>query len=524
MPLAWAATAVVLGTLGASSPQAAALRSPDSEAIQIVGDRAVPASVYRHLVEQAGLGPDPEGARAACARIEGFLQAAGYVYAEARCAAKDDQLVVVVDEGTIERVAFPGQSGLTAVAGAVAFRLEGRVFNRAEFARSVARLERALGTRVTGYELVRTSTQAEVPFQLSDVEELADFTGMTGGGRYVLRLHLENEFMSPGFGFGLGATGPDGLITELRYRWADVARRDDRVKIWSEVGLRVTEVIGGDPPPLVSRAGAGVARFSPELGVPGLRWFARLSTSYLNRLRRDLNDASYDLLEPQVGVGLAWRRGEFRQLKVAVGADYRALIAADLASTEAAPRTTGFARGYVDLEGDWSLFMPPSGRLDHSLLLGGYVRAYATDAPYVDTRLTIEKGFRLGRYNEIRFEARGVALAGGYGLVDEYRVSDLFRGLYGDELYTARAATLSTEAFLSLERERVRASAFVDGLAFRSSEIATGRDRVQPGFATGLGLHALFFETYQGSVYVLMGLVNGRSIDGGFNLSLARIF
>jgi hypothetical protein len=504
-------------------PPRAALRTPDVR-VRVLGNRALPDAVYRHIIAEPELTISAAGARTACRRVERFLAAAAYPYAHVRCAVGDGALVVAVDEGTVERVAFPGQGGLTAVAASVVFDLEGRVFNRIEFHRSVERIERTLGVAVEGYELVKTSTTAAVPFQLSDLKGLATATGLRESGRYLLLIHLDRDFMSPGLGFGLGATGPDGLITEVRYRWADVLREDDRLKVGTELGLRATELVSGGDVPLISRGGLSLEQWSPEVFGPRLRWFAEARGTYLNRQRRDLGGASYDLLEPRASVGLAWRRGEFRKLRVGVGADYRYLIDSDLETAGARTRTTGFIRAFIDVDGSWAFFQPKSLRLDHSLVVRGYARAYATDAPYADLRLTVEKGFRIGRYNELRLEARGVALVGGYGIIDEYRVSDLFRGLYGDRLYAPRAATASAEFFLSLERERIRASVFVDGLAFRPSEFATGASTVRPGVGTGIGLHALFFEAYQGSVYGLVGIAQGRSVDGGFNFSLARMF
>lgn len=513
-------------TLAADSP-ATALDAP-SPSLRIVGHRAVPAGVYRAILrERLDLEPpfDPVDARRACDATVDLLEEAGYPYAVAWCRDDAERLVVVVDEGTIERVAFPGQSGLTAVAANVVFDLEHRVFQRASFAREVERLERTLDTRVTGWELIRTSSAAPSSLQVSELVDLESVTGIEPGGRYVLVLHLRNEFLAPGFGFGLEATGPDGLITELRYRWKDVFGTDDRLQSSAEVGLRITDLIGDDePPPLVSRAGLGVSWYSARLSGGPFRASGSVRGRYLNRQRRDLADSSYDLVEPEGALGLLWRAGEYRQATLRMGVDYRSLVASDLGSTDAEPRTTGFVRAFFELDASVALFQPKTQRLDHSLQLRGRARGYATERPYAALEATVEKGFPVGRYNDLRLEGRGVGLVGGFGIIDEVRVSDLFRGLYGDRLYTSRIGSLSSEFFLSLERNRLRASVFLDGLVYDPSQFANDGSGARPGIASGVGLHALFFETFQGSIYGLLGVADGQRLRGGFNLSLARVF
>lgn len=501
-------------------------RGQDPTEVRVVGNRAVPRAVYAHLVTswlEAGVEPGRVEEQ-----LELFLRTAGYVYAEVkvRLGARG-QLSIVVDEGTIERIVFPGQSGLTSVIASATFELDDGVFELEAVRRELDELELRLGQRVMGYEMTETSTKGWSPLQLRDVGVLAEAFDVPPVGRWVLSIQLATPFMSPGWGIGLSTTGPDGLVTELRYRLGELALDDDRFQLGAEVGTRVGELVGGGGAPFFSRAGVGVEWFSSALAFPPLRAVLGVDATYLNRLRRDLEGSTYDLLETDGWVGAHWQAGELRNALLRLGVDYRALLDSTLGTPEAAPRTTGRLRGFVDLVGEVIVFTSPGRRLDQQLAFEGHLRGYFQPEAYADFRLTATKSFPFDRYGDLRFEVRTAALFGSFGILDEYRVSDLFRGMYGDRLYTSGALTASTEVFGSLERDLVRASLFVDGIVHRGSAFGDedeSRLGIHAGVAGGVGLHGLVFSTFQASLYGVLGAIEREPVDAGINLSLMRLF
>lgn len=499
---------------------ALAAATPEST-YEITGNRAVPTSVYLYLLErkEAARGA-PLPAEDVERRLGRYLRAAGFPFAEVSARSEGGKILVLIDEGTVEQVIFPGAGGLQAIIAQTVFRLDDDVYNELAFAQACERLEEMVGTRVLGHEMRRVETDDQVaPFQVGDIEAVRELMRLRTG-RYVLSIELEQSFMSPGWGIGLGSNGPDGLVFELRHRWKDGLLEDDRIVVGGEVGLRVGELLGGGDKPALSRAGLRARWLSPELGPP-LRAEAFLRPAYLNRQRLDLDGSTYDLFEPEGGLGLVWVGSQTLEAYLQLGLQERILYAPSR-SDRARPTTTGKLRGFAELRLDW--LAGESLRRDHRLELELVARGFAVDQPYVDLLLRLAKSLPIGAYSDVRLSAKGQALAGGFGLLDEYRVSDSFHGLYGDSLYATRLAKAEAELFLSLEREFLRISGFVSGIALETTEFAVDEPEAQPGVAGGIGLHGLVFSTFQASLYGVVGIIGDRELATSVTFSLMRMF
>ncbi|NJK90329.1 MAG: hypothetical protein HC923_13725 [Myxococcales bacterium] len=447
----------------------------------------------------------------------------GYVLAKVRARAEDGELLLIVDEGTLERVVVRSESAMTSTLIHVVIDPSHKVFNLYEIRRQMEEANERLGLDLIGFEAVRLADDgSESPLSLSNIETLGGLVEISPRGRYELRIHVLERFMSEGFGVGIEATGPDGLITEVRYRQADVFSRDDRVLVWSELGLRIDEIFSSSGRPIPSRAGLGLGYLSPSLGGPRIRILA--TELYLNRQRPDLDDSTYDLLQTEAAAGLWWAPFRYAEIALEGGLQYRTIIDEDGPDDVPSPTTTDIARMFVQLELSSRWFIPESGRLDHSLAAQLAFRQYVAPRPTSEISLFVEQGFPFAGYSEIRLEGTAMALFGSFGLLDERRLSDFFRGLYGDEIYTNSLAMVSSEIFLSLERERLRASWLVDGVVFQPSSFAFDDPRTRLGVVTGLGLHAMVLETFQASIYGVVGVVEDEPVDLGVNLSLARMF
>lgn len=489
---------------------------------RIVGNRAIPTSVYLYVLDHASQVAAPRDTDAVRETLDTYLSEAGFPYANVQVTPKAGGVEILVDEGTVERIVFPGESGLGAVLAHAVFELDDMVFNTHRYDQAVKALEERLGKRVLGHQMVRTSTSnVFAPLQIHDIGPLADAIELRSLGAHVLLVELEQSYDAPGWGLGLSSTGPDGLILEGRHRWAQVFSDDDRLVLGASIGLRIGDLFGGDAP-VLSRGGLGLRWISNPL-IPHLRGTVRLGTSYLNRQRLDIGDISYNLLQPESSLGLLLTESDLGEAHLLLGVQDRILLDRNL-DPEVQPTTTGAIRGFVDLSGELSLLPSPTRRLDHRLKIAASLRGYSHPSPYGDLRLGVEKGFPLGTYNDIRFKVRGRGLVGDFGIIDEYRVSDMMHGLYGDELYMSAAGAAMVEGFLSFERERFRGSLFLDGIAVRPSEYGEGSTKVRPGISGGLGLHGLIMSTFQASIYGVVGVLGSEPVDVGVNLSLMRLF
>lgn len=504
-----------------ASEQTDLLEAP-APRVEVRGNRRVPTSLIRQLVnlEDDSLA----NLSVAASQLEGKLIRAGFVLAQVEVVLDDEAYALVIDEGSVERVVFQDESALSAARANFIFELEDSIFNEEDFQASVQELEKRLGRNVVGVQIgLRAGGRGG--FQLSDIsKEVPELVGLLDEGRYVIVMELEDAYMSPGWGLDVNATGPDGLIAGLQYAWKDAFMEDDRIQTSASVGIRVGELVSNDEDiPLISRGGVGVEWLSGEIG-DRVRWFTDLDGTYLNRQRLDIGRLNYNLIEPQLTTGITWVQRERWALEMGAGVDFRALVAgAQLPEDGPRPTTDGVPRAVLRLKGS-ARFLPStySLRRDQFLELSLSIKGILSTQSYISAELEAARSFPIGRYSEVRTRLQGAALAGDSGLIDEYRVSDYFRGLYGDRLFSSRLVKSNVELFLSLEREYLRVSGFLEGIAASGSRFtSTG---VRAGGATGLGIHTLFLQTIQGSIYGVVGVLNDESVDVGINLSLTRLF
>ncbi|MGF1511313.1 MAG: hypothetical protein ACFB9M_17620 [Myxococcota bacterium] len=501
--------------------------APGSEfELKIEGNRRFSAPVLRRLARVPEVATYPEALRASI-RLQRVLKDVGFILAITDVFPRDEHLVLWVDEGSVERIVFPGQSPLSAATAQLLFELKNNVFNQVEFEEQIEELEATMGNDVVGYELVRRSPKNPF-FQLDDIGAIADTVDLREG-RYILAVKLAQRFEPPGWALDLYATGPDGLVSGVLYRWANVFTPDDRLSVLGNVGIRFDQVFSTDSGiPVFSRGGGRFRWFSsPVLG--SMRLVGAAGASYLNRQRLDLSTetftASFDLLEPFGEVGVLFERAGRGRLSMTFGADFRELLEEDLPDDGPQPTTDGILRGFAELRGDLQLF--PSRqryRVDQRLQVSTRIRTIITARPYVELSLNAERAFPLWAYSELKIRLQSEILGGEFGLLDEIRISDVFRGLFGDTRFTSAVGVLTTELFISLQREYLRLSVFADGLVASDSRFVESERDVRVGGSFGVGIHALFLETIQGSIYGVFGGLQDESFDGTLNLSLSRLF
>lgn len=519
----------------ADDDEDAATRAPRARRrLNVSGHVVFSRNVYEAVVGLSPYTPINERvARRAETEILRFLRASGYQLARVAARPGEDIIEVVVDEGRLRRVVFPGQDAMRAIGMTLALDLQQNVFNRPDFEAKLPELEREFGVTITGYELKPTEAQSGRDFGIPGLpgfKTLSEWLNVPTQGGWELFIFSTSEELPAGWELNADFVGPDGLTSSLLYRWRSALMRDDRLEVSPEIGLRVQDVVtDGEGRRAWSRVGGGVRWLSPPIGPARVRPFVWPRALVISRQRRDLNLELYDFVQFEPVVGSRVPVGDVLELRLGVGVQYRNLLLIRReAGAPVVPKLTPADewRTLFSVGAEFD-FGQETLRLDRPHRLGLEGRAYTLvgrqQLYYVSA--DYDKVWSAFAYDDIVLGVAGESVAGDVTFTDEVRLSDHLRGLYGDEFFTDQIASLSLEYRYALVENVLKIAAFHDGAVFRGFDRETGREFPRFANAFGLGLTAVVFEFFEASVYGAVGLMseNGPT-DIGLAVSLEQLF
>lgn len=501
--------------------------------LAVSGNVVFSPNVYEAVV---GLSPSTPVNDRVARRVETeilrFLRASGYDLARVAARPRGDLIEVVVDEGRLRRVVFPGVDAMHAIGMTLALDLQQNVFNRPDFEAKLPELERQFGVTITGYELVTTDDQAGRDFGIPGLpgfKTLSQWLNVPTEGGWELFVYSTHEQLPAGWELNADFVGPDGLTTGLLYRWRSVLVPDDRFEVSPELGLRVQDILtDGEGRRFWSRAGGGVRWLSPPMGSADIRPFVWPRALFISRQRRDLNVELYDFFQFEPMLGGRFPVRDWLELRLGAGVQYRDLLlvrqepdAAEIPKkTPADEWRTLFSVGADIRFGGEPLRLDRGHRLQlegRAYTLVGTQELYYLSAKY-------EKVWPVFEYDDLEIALAGETMAGDVTFTDEVRIADHVRGLFGDDFYTDHIASLSLEYRYAVVENVLKIAAFHDGTLFRGVDRETGREFPRVANAFGLGLTAVVFEVFEASVYGAFGFMSDGPSDLGLVVSLSQLF
>ncbi len=490
-----------------------------AEQVVVTGNRVLSSQVYRALVnlpENARL--TLKTARRAEQDLSRFLQLAGYELAEVEVKVVGKQLQVRVDEGRLERVVFLGSTGLGTLRLQLMLDMPERVFNRPDLEAQLDRFRREEGLRITEYRLITTKTATSagvlVPTQVGGVELMRE------PGRYELHIRMDEPDYPAGLGLELRGEPADGVVSAVRYRFADVVLENDRVEVAGLFGFRPQKVFAGaDRQRWVSRAGARAAWISPQLPEVPLRLLFGGQGSWGSRAREDLGIVRYDKVEAVADARVRLRPSRFIELEAGGGALLHMVtsVAADTVGPDEQPRYQPivFVRGGLMLGDD-------DVRLDrlHEIELD-LMQVFGTDAR-ARINLTYEKSIGLG-FDDLVFVGGASVVLGERPFYALDRVGEHAKGAYGDLLYAWALGAGGVEYRLSISRELLKIGFAYDVCAFARD---LGDRETEPGLvqALSVGFHALLLDSFRFSMWGVAAWAVGETPEPGVSISLSQVF
>jgi hypothetical protein len=530
MTMSALATALFLA-LAASPAGDAPAPSPPASAparLRLVfhGNVVLPEEVYLAILN---LPPDAPATEATAAEVRDtlthFLQRAGYELAAVGVALAGDELHVAIDEGRLGKIILPGQGAWGAFEANIDLELPHKVFNRPAVERLVQRIGSRFDVRVESFELVPSTEVEHFGPQIQTLGPVEGVVQTVFGkplipphSRYDLVIVSHRNEWAHGFHVGAGLSGADGFLARGEYLGEGLLWDRDRWIARAEVGAKVRSRL------ITDQAAFSFTRGALELGWrgPPLEWHGwklrpslDLGASYLSRQRPDLPLESYQrtLVQSVASLRIEPRPG----LELSLGAgieriDVFGLQPAYGLSIPGGVAPIGLTHALVQAGAD-IVFDPGEIRRDrrHELHLEAQLHPASARSHYEVVRWNYQKVFGYG-WHDLLIGSRGAFFWGEPPFTEEMSVGGaLVRGVFPDQLYTRRAASLNLEARISLVRDLYKVAIFHDLAVFQE------RDRVghttRPRFANsfGLGLTALIADAFQVGVYYSVGFTNATS-------------
>jgi hypothetical protein len=517
----------MLAALLAVSVAAAPPRAPPVP-VRVLGNKVLSDYIYRRAAKiPRGAEVDAQLVAAVERRVLTYLRGQGYELARVAVRPRSGGVEIAVDEGRLDKIVFPGQDAMRALGMKFTLKLPNDVFNRAAVDRQLPNLEQQFGVKIRGYEVRERKVDPNRDLAISSITGLDQLIALPEPSRYELYVFADREELPRGLDFKVQARDPDGLTAWLFYRFHSVLLDDDRFEVFPEVGLRLQDIVqDGQGRRFISRAGASFRWLSPPLTSQKLRPYVQPRFLFLSRQRRDLDISRYDFieLEPTFGLQVPFTRRV--DVGLGVGMQFRRLTGLR-DGPDPPPRVDPVQRARALVEANVGVVAGLRNlRLDrrHRFSLSArYLSALAGDGLF-HGRFKYEKSFGLG-LDEVRVRFDSETLFGTAAFTDEVRVADHLRGVYGDEFYTQRIASLRTEYILSVVREYLKLGVYHDGAVFEGADRDTGRTFTRFANSFGPGAHTVLFDLFRVSVYASVGFMSADGpTDAGAVLEITQLF
>lgn len=500
------------------------------------GNVALVDDVYRGVLDlPKGSRASPELAATVAKRLRHFLHLAGYVLATVQARVAGDQILVDLDEGHLDKVAFIGADVFQTLRLKMDLRMPEKVFNKPELEKQLRGLSDRLHLEEFSYELVPSPDFPATGPQLDQMGLGDELSMFMPGFPYELHILVVPGPFHPGLSPQIAIDSLEGGALGLSYQGAGLLRADDRFHLEGKVasGLR-DRLDGSGSRPVLTHTDADVGWDGPP--IRGVRPSVHFAAEDINRQRGDLNLESVQGATLTGNLQAKTWPGKFLWVTLGGGLERRFLFAAQpkncpapfpscppLASTADVAQTRPFA----ELQGGW-IFNPEELRRDrkHELSLQSrlYLPALQATATAVRTDVRYRKLFPIG-WHEFWLTGRGIWLSGDVLYTEEQSLGgEAMRSVFSS-VFARRIGAVGLEFRYSLLRDLFKVGLW-DNLAAYGSIDRTKSDAQTRALAdaVGVGVHALLIDEFQFDLYWGVGFRSDGPFGNGAALQIGQAF
>ncbi len=498
--------------------------------VEVHGNEVLPDGVYLALLPRPTGPATPDMATAMAGILEEFLHQAGYSLATVEGAEQDGRVVLLVNEGLLEKVVFRGRLTFQMIRLKLALDVPRDVFNRPSLERQLAELSSRLGIEAPEYELVPSAVVRHLGPQLESLGPLGTFKGtafLHPRYRYELHLHFKEEEWSQGPGLDVRVTYFDGLELGANYQGRKLILQNDlwRVAIMGGAGLR-QDLVSRAYYVFPTRLYAEAQWFTPPLAsLRGLVW---LKGEGLARQRWDLGLENYLTTNSELSANLQLWPVKSVRLVIGFGLQHFFLFDERGAgwgpppSSQEQRRWRSFAQLALEIVLDAG-----NARWDRRHAFSLDARLWANlesidQLTYSEVRLRWQRVVPLG-WHDLWFKAKGTVLIGDVLFPFEEPLGDHLRGVFGD-IFVRTVGSGSAEFRFSLTRDLFKLGFFVDAAGWGELDATRTRQTPRLGVDFGPTFHALVEGMFQVDVGVSFGFLSTGRFATGLHAALTKVF
>lgn len=503
------------------------------------GNIVIVDEVYGNLLE---LPPQSHAsgalARQIANRLERFLRRSGYELASVEAQVQGDQIVVDIDEGRLNRIAYLGEDAVGTLFFRLTTLLPANVFNRPQLNRQLEQLKAQYQLRSLRWQLVAVGARDEgLPIaaleRLRDraVENLEQEQLVAPAGSFELRIYVDH-YQKGGWSPVLGV-GSLGLELGAGFNRPRFLLNGDKLELEGRAGVNERQRIDdGQHELFLSHAAGALRYFTPRLfGTSRLRAFVELGTDVIQRQRTDLDLNNFRFTTADASANLTANLSFGLSLAGGLGIERRWLsgLRPGTPGASLSPTVDGTPRVKSRLFAAISahqLLRPQELRYDrkHRIDLTGTFYGLRGDNDPPQGRLAAEyqRVFYFG-YHELWLQARGFFLLGAVPFFDEQNVGDVVRGPFGN-IYVREVAGPRVEFRFALLRDILQFGVYDDAAAYGAIDRSTNLASQQFANVLGLAVHALLLDSLQLDVYFGTGFNSQGKVQPGLTLGLLQAY
>jgi hypothetical protein len=500
--------------------------------VELHGNEVLPDEVYRALLERPVAPATAEMAAAMATRLESFLHQAGYTLATVEGQLVEGRVVLLMNEGLLEKVVFRGRLTFQMIRLKLALDLPRDVFNQPALERQLAQLSSQLGIDAPEYELVPTAVVEHVGPQVDSLGPLGTLKGaalLHPRHQYELHLYFKEREWPTGAGLDVRVTYFDGLELGANYQGRGLIFDDDlwRVGVMGGGGVR-QDLQSHAYYVFPSRLYAEALWYTPA--IASVRSFVWLRGEGLARQRWDLGLENYLATNSELSANIQVRPVAPLRVFIGFGLQHFYLFGQRGAGWGPPPAEVGSElrrwRGFVQFglelvldTGDARWDRRHAASLD-GRLWGNLERL--DEVAYGEVKLRWQKVVALG-WHDLWFKAKGTLLTGDVLYPFEEPLGDHLRGVFGD-IFVRAAASGSAEFRFSLTRDLFKLGFFVDAAAWGQLDAQRAEQTPRLGVSFGPSFHALVEGMFQLDLGVSFGFLSTGRFATGLHAALIKVF
>jgi hypothetical protein len=498
------------------------------------GNVALVEDLYRSVLDlPKGSKATPELAQQVGVRLRRFLHRAGYVLATVRAQAENDQIVVDVDEGHLDKVAFIGADVVQTLRLKMDLRMPEKVLNKPELERQLKSLSDRLHLAEFAYELVPSPDHPQGGPQLDQMQELEELSFFTPGFPYELHILVVPGPFHPGLSPQVEINSLEGGGLGIGYNGESFFQEYDRWHVQGRVaaGLRDHLDHSGSRP-VFNHANAELGWDGPPFH--GMRFSWRAAAEVINRQRGDLYLESVEGATLTGSIDAKLTPLKTMWMTIGGGLERRFLFDAHPAPPpgKIVPVDTASiaqTRPFAELAAGF-IFNPEELRRDrkHELSLQSrvYFAAIQGNTTSMRTDVRYRKLFPIG-WHELWLNGRTAWVSGDVLYTEEQSLGgEALRDVFAN-IFVRKMAGVGLEFRWSLLRDLFKVglwdNAAVYGAIDRTDLTNTVETRAFAN-AVGVGVHALFIDEFQLDLYWGVGFGRSGAFGNGLSLQLGQAY